>query len=101
MSDASRARLNALKAKYHRGENLTMKEEKEFIGLIQSDQRSDGLLDKFRKDPNSLNSNERKEFLSYVDRYYIETITGKQHLVINWRHQHHPLMLKIVLNQNI
>ncbi|WP_133253223.1 hypothetical protein [Haemophilus parainfluenzae] len=77
MSDASRARLNALKAKYHRGENLTMKEEKEFIGLIQSDQRSDGLLDKFRKDPNSLNSNERKEFLSYVDRYYIETITGK------------------------
>ena len=77
LSDASRARLNALKAKYHRGENLTMKEEKEFIGLIQSDQRSDGLLDKFRKDPNSLNSNERKEFLSYVDRYYIETITGK------------------------
>ena len=69
--------LNALKAKYHRGENLTTKEEKEFIGLIQSDQRSDGLLDKFRKDPNSLNSNERKEFLSYVDRYYIETITGK------------------------
>ena len=77
LSDASRARLNALKAKYHRGENLTTKEEKEFIGLIQSDQRSDGLLDKFRKDPNSLNSNERKEFLSYVDRYYIETITGK------------------------
>ena len=42
LSDASRARLNALKTKYHRGEKLTNKEK----------------------------------FLSYVDRYYIETVTG-------------------------
>ena len=76
LSDASRARLNALKAKYYRGEKLTNKEKLEFRDLIQSDQRSDVLLDKFRKDPNSLNSDERKEFLSYVERYYIETVTG-------------------------
>ncbi|STO94099.1 filamentous hemagglutinin outer membrane protein [Haemophilus pittmaniae] len=76
LSDASRARLNALKAKYSRGEKLTNKEKLEFRDLIQSDQRSDVLLDKFRKDPNSLNSDERKEFLSYVERYYIETVTG-------------------------
>ena len=76
LSDASRARLNALKAKYYRGEKLTNKEKLEFRDLIQSDQRSDVLLDKFRKDPNSLNNDERKEFLSYVERYYIETITG-------------------------
>ena len=48
----------------------------EFRDLIESDQRSDVLLDKFRKDPNSLNSKEREAFLSYVDRYYIETVTG-------------------------
>ena len=76
LSDASRARLNALKTKYHRGEKLTNKEKLEFRDLIESDQRSDVLLDKFRKDPNSLNSNEREAFLSYVDRYYIETVTG-------------------------
>ena len=77
LSDASRARLNALKTKYHRGEKLTNKEKLEFRDLIESDQRSDVLLDKFRKDPNSLNSKEREAFLSYVDRYYIETIKGK------------------------
>nr|WP_239660996.1 VENN motif pre-toxin domain-containing protein [Haemophilus influenzae] len=76
LSDASRARLNALKTKYHRGEKLTNKEKLEFRDLIESDQRSDILLDKFRKDPNSLNSKEREAFLSYVDRYYIETVTG-------------------------
>ena len=76
LSDASRARLNALKTKYHRGEKLTNKEKLEFRDLIESDQRSDVLLDKFRKDPNSLNSKEREAFLSYVDRYYIETVTG-------------------------
>ncbi|HHF7319720.1 VENN motif pre-toxin domain-containing protein [Haemophilus influenzae] len=76
LSDASRARLNALKTKYHRGEQLTNKEKLEFRDLIESDQRSDVLLDKFRKDPNSLNSKEREAFLSYVDRYYIETVTG-------------------------
>lgn len=76
LSDASRARLNALKTKYHRGEKLTNKEKLEFRDLIESDQRSDVLLDKFRKDPNSLNSKERETFLSYVDRYYIETVTG-------------------------
>ena len=76
LSDASRARLNALKTKYHRGEKLTNKEKLEFKDLIESDQRSDILLDKFRKDPNSLNSKEREAFLSYVDRYYIETVTG-------------------------
>ena len=76
LSDASRARLNALKTKYHRGEKLTNKENLEFRDLIESDQRSDVLLDKFRKDPNSLNSKEREAFLSYVDRYYIETVTG-------------------------
>ena len=76
LSDASRARLNALKTKYHRGEKLTNKEKLEFRDLIESDQRSDALLDKFRKDPNSLNSKEREAFLSYVDRYYIETVTG-------------------------
>ncbi|WP_181147013.1 VENN motif pre-toxin domain-containing protein, partial [Haemophilus influenzae] len=52
------------------------KEKLEFRDLIESDQRSDVLLDKFRKDPNSLNSKEREAFLSYVDRYYIETVTG-------------------------
>ena len=76
LSEASRARLNALKTKYHRGEKLTNKEKLEFRDLIESDQRSDVLLDKFRKDPNSLNSKEREAFLSYVDRYYIETVTG-------------------------
>ena len=76
LSDASRTRLNALKTKYHRGEKLTNKEKLEFRDLIESDQRSDVLLDKFRKDPNSLNSKEREAFLSYVDRYYIETVTG-------------------------
>ncbi|WP_118805483.1 hemagglutinin repeat-containing protein [Haemophilus haemolyticus] len=76
LSDASRARLNELKTKYHRGEKLTNKEKLEFRDLIESDQRSDVLLDKFRKDPNSLNSKEREAFLSYVDRYYIETVTG-------------------------
>ena len=76
LSDASRERLNALKTKYHRGEKLTNKEKLEFRDLIESDQRSDVLLDKFRKDPNSLNSKEREAFLSYVDRYYIETVTG-------------------------
>ena len=76
LSDASRTRLNALKTKYHRGEKLTNKEKLEFKDLIESDQRSDILLDKFRKDPNSLNSKEREAFLSYVDRYYIETVTG-------------------------
>ena len=76
LSDASRARLNALKTKYHRGEKLTNKEKLEFRDLIESDQSSDVLLDKFRKDPNSLNSKEREAFLSYVDRYYIETVTG-------------------------
>ena len=76
LSDASRAKLNALKTKYHRGEKLTNKEKLEFRDLIESDQRSDVLLDKFRKDPNSLNSKEREAFLSYVDRYYIETVTG-------------------------
>ena len=76
LSDASRARLNALKTKYHRGEKLTNKEKLEFRDLIESDQRSDVLLDKFRKDPNSLNSKEIEAFLSYVDRYYIETVTG-------------------------
>ena len=76
LSDASRARLNALKTKYHRGEKLTNKEKLEFRDLIESDQRSDILLDKFRKDPNSLNSKEREAFLSYIDRYYIETVTG-------------------------
>ena len=62
LSDASRARLNALKTKYHRGEKLTNKEKLEFRDLIESDQRSDVLLDKFRKDPNSLNSKEREAF---------------------------------------
>lgn len=62
MSDASRARLNALKTKYVSGEKLTNKEKLEFRDLIESDQRSDVLLDKFRKDPNSLNSKERDIF---------------------------------------
>ena len=45
LSDASRARLNALKTKYHRGEKLTNKEKLEFRDLIESDQRSDVLLE--------------------------------------------------------
>ncbi|STO55098.1 FhaB protein [Canicola haemoglobinophilus] len=77
LSEASRIRLNELRNKYLKGEKLTVKEEKEFLVLVQSDHQSDGLLDKFRQDPNSLTTLERQQFLMYVERYLQESISGK------------------------
>ncbi|OOF49243.1 hypothetical protein BKK52_04185 [Rodentibacter trehalosifermentans] len=58
-----------------------------FTHATLADQRSDGLLDKFRKDPNSLNQYEREQFITYLERYYVETMTGRTSTGYKWVHQ--------------